>query len=60
MREHPSDILDYFRDKMDVLTSGEWDCLLANFMDKFDSVNKTARALTEAGLSFIAAQKLHT
>jgi hypothetical protein len=58
-RDHPSDILDYFRDKMDVITSGEWDCLLMNFMDKFDSVNKTAQALTEAGLSFIAAQNLH-
>ena len=58
-REHPSDILDYFRDKMEVVSSGEWDCLLTNFMDKYDSVNKTAWALTEAGLSFIAAQNLH-
>ena len=58
-RNHPSDILDYFRDKMEVITSGEWDCLLTNFMDKYDSVNKTAWALTEAGLSFIAAQNLH-
>jgi hypothetical protein len=58
-RAHPSDILDYFRDKMEVISSGEWDCLLMNFMDKFDSVNKTAWALTEAGLSFIAAQNLH-
>ena len=58
-RDHPSDILDYFRDKMEVITSGEWDCLLTNFMDKYDSVNKTAWALTEAGLSFTAAQNLH-
>jgi hypothetical protein len=57
--EHPSDILDYFRDKEEVLQSGDWDYLLRNFLDKFDSTNLTARALTENGLSFIAARKLH-
>jgi hypothetical protein len=30
-----------------------------NFLDKFDSTNKTAWALTENGLSFVAAQNLH-
>jgi len=58
-RVHPSDILDYFRDKSEVVSSGDWDCLLQNFMDKFDAVNNTAWALTENGLSFIAAQNLH-
>jgi len=58
-RPHPSDILDYFRDKAEVINSGDWDCLEMNFMDKFDSVNKTAWALTENGLSFVAAQNLH-
>lgn len=58
-RNHPSDILDYFRDKEEVITSGDWDCLTENFLDKFDSTNLTARALTENGLSFIAARKLH-
>jgi hypothetical protein len=58
-REHPSDILDYFRDKSEVISSCEWDCLLQNFMDKFDAVNNTAWALTEAGLSFVAARNLH-
>ncbi len=58
-RSHPSDILDYFRDKEEVITSGDWDCLTENFLDKFDSTNLTARALTENGLSFIAARKLH-
>jgi len=58
-REHPSDILDYFRDKSEVIASGDWDHLLLNFMDKFNAANETARALTENGLSFIAAQKLH-
>ncbi len=58
-RAHPSDILDYFRDKAEIIASGDWDHLTLNFLDKFDAVNKTAWALTENGLSFIAAQNLH-
>ena len=58
-RDHPSDILDYFRDKSEVIASGDWDALERNFMDKLDATNHTARALTEAGLSFVAATKLH-
>jgi hypothetical protein len=58
-RVHPSDILDYFRDKSEVIETGDWDALQLNFLDKFDSLNKTARALTEKGLSFVAAQNLH-
>ena len=58
-RKHPSDILDYFRDKSEVIASGDWDNLQLNFMDKYDATNHTARALTEHGLSFVAAQHLH-
>ncbi|MFN2192087.1 MAG: hypothetical protein ACK2T4_01035 [Candidatus Promineifilaceae bacterium] len=58
-REHPSDILDYFRDKAEVIESGDWEALALNFMDKFEATNRTAWALTENGLSFVAAQKLH-
>ena len=58
-RAHPSDILDYFREKKEVIESGDWDNLQINFQDKVDACNKTARALTEKGLSFVAAQKLH-
>jgi hypothetical protein len=58
-RPHPSDILDYFRDKSEVIASGDWDALQQNFLDKFDAVQRTAQALTECGLSFIAAQNLH-
>lgn len=58
-RQHPSDILDYFREKDEVIASGDWDYLQQNFFDKFEATNRTARALTEKGLSFIAAQKLH-
>jgi hypothetical protein len=30
-----------------------------NRLDKYDAVNRTARALTENGLTFVAAQNLH-
>jgi len=58
-RSHSSDILDYFRDRKEVVESGDWDSLRQNFMDKVDACNHSARALTEKGLSFIAATKLH-
>jgi len=58
-REHPSDILDYFRDKSDIEGAGEMPYMLRNYLDKHDSVNRTARALTERGLTFIAARNLH-
>jgi hypothetical protein len=58
-RAHPSDILDYFRDKSEVIDSGDWENLQLNFLDKFDATNRTAWALTEHGLSFVAAQRLH-
>jgi hypothetical protein len=58
-REHPSDILDYFRDKTEVIESGDWAAMEQNFLDKVDACNSTARMLTEKGLSFIAAQNLH-
>ena len=56
---HPSDILDYFRDKAEVIASGDWDALQDDFTDKLDATNHTARALTEHGLSFVAARHLH-
>lgn len=56
---HPSDILDYFREKKEVIDCGDWDCLKKNFMEKVAAANHTACALTENGLSFIAAQNLH-
>jgi len=58
-RIHQSDILDYFRDKQEVIDSGDWNYLQQNFMDKVDACNKTAWELTEKGISFIAAQHLH-
>lgn len=58
-RAHPSDILDYFRDKDEIIASGDWDAITLNFLDKFDAVNATAQALTERGLAFVAARNLH-
>jgi hypothetical protein len=58
-RAHPSDILDYFREKAEVIASGDWDALEQNFLDKVEATNHTARALTENGLSFVAARALH-
>jgi len=58
-REHPSDILDYFVPKKEIMEKGLMPKLLINYIDKHDSVNKTAKALTERGLTFIAAQNLH-
>ena len=58
-REYQSDILDYFRDKSEVINSGDWDNLHRNYLDKHHSLNVTAEALTKNGLSFIAARKLH-
>jgi len=58
-REHPSDILDYFRDKSEIEEAGEMEYMLRNYLDKHGSVNRTARALTENGLAFVAARNLH-
>jgi hypothetical protein len=58
-REKPSDILDYFVPKKEIMDKGLMPKLLANYLDKHEAVNRTARALTERGLTFIAAQRLH-
>ena len=59
LRDHPSDILDYFRDKSEIIESNDWENLEINFLDKVDAANHTAYALTEHGLSFLAAKYLH-
>jgi hypothetical protein len=58
-REYQSDILDYFRDKSEVIKTGDWDNMKLNFMDKHDALNFTAAALTKNGLSVIPARKLN-
>lgn len=58
-REHPSDILDYFLPKEEIEAKGWMPYLEQNYLDKHAAVNRTAAALTEHGLSFIAARNLH-
>ena len=58
-REHPSDILDYFVPKKDIIDKGLMPKLLLNYLDKHDALNRTAEALTKRGLTFVAAEKLH-
>ena len=42
-----------------MIESGDWEAMGQNFLDKFEATNKTAWALTEQGLSFVAAPRLH-
>ena len=58
-REHPSDILDYFKAKVDLEKDGLMDHITQNYLDKHEAINNTAKALTEKGLTFIAALNLH-
>ena len=56
---HQSDILDYFREKKEVIESGDWEHLQRNFMEKVSAANHSAWDLTKSGLSFVAARHLH-
>jgi hypothetical protein len=58
-RDHPSDILDYFRPRKEIEEKGDMPHVIQNYLDKHEAINNTARALTEKGLSFIAAPNLH-
>ena len=52
---HPSDLLDYFRAKKEIESSGDMDALTLNYLMKHKAVNSTAEALTKVGLTFVAA-----
>jgi len=58
-RAHPSDILEYFMSKKDIVAKSLMPQLLQNYLDKHDAVNRTAAALTRHGLTFVAARNLH-
>jgi hypothetical protein len=58
-RDHSSSILDYFRDKAEVEAAGDMALLERNYLDKHAALNRTAWALTERGLTFVAARHLH-
>jgi hypothetical protein len=57
--DHPSDILDYFMAKADVEAQGLMPALERNYLEKHAAVNRTADALTRAGIGVIAARNLH-
>jgi hypothetical protein len=57
--EHPSDILDYFAAKADVLAGGLMPALERNYLEKHRSVNLTAAALVKAGIAVVCAARLH-
>jgi hypothetical protein len=58
-RQHPSDILDYFMPKEEVIAQGLMDAMQLNYLDKHDAVNRTAEALLKAGIGVVCAGNLH-
>ena len=58
-REHPSDILEYFMTKNDILEKDLMETLKNSYLDKHNSVNLTAQALIKSGIGVIAAKNLH-
>jgi hypothetical protein len=58
-REHPSDILEYFLSKEDILKQDLMAKLERNYLDKHNALNRTAEALTKAGIGVICAWNLH-
>ena len=58
-REHPSNILEYFLLKQEILDNDLMESLKTNYLDKHHSVNLTARALIKSGTAVIAAKNLH-
>lgn len=59
LKDHPSDIFDYFLAKKDILEKDLMPLLLDNYLEKHNSVNLTARALIKAGIGVVAAGNLH-
>lgn len=57
--DHPSDVLDYFVPKSEVLEKGLMGAMEQNYIEKHVSLNLTADALTRAGIDVIAAWNLH-
>jgi hypothetical protein len=58
-REHPSDILDYFMPKEEILRQGLMGAMERNYLDKHDALNRTAEALTRAGIGVVCARNMH-
>jgi bifunctional DNA-binding transcriptional regulator/antitoxin component of YhaV-PrlF toxin-antitoxin module len=58
-REHPSNILEYFIPKEDIIKQGMMEKLELNYLDKQDSLDNTAAALVKKGIDFVCAKNLH-
>jgi len=58
-REHPSNILEYFISKEDIIKQNLMGKLEQNYLDKQDALDKTAAALTKKGIDVICASTLH-
>ncbi|MBA7582398.1 hypothetical protein ES708_24326 [subsurface metagenome] len=58
-REHPSDILEYFLPKEEILKGNLMGALERSYLDKHNALNETANALTRAGIGVIAAGNIH-
>ncbi len=59
LREHPSDIFDYFVPKQQVIDTGLMPAMEQNYLDKHAAVCRTAAELTRAGIGVHAAALLH-
>ena len=58
-REHPSDILDYFMPKEEIVSKGLMEVMQLNYLDKHDALNRTAESLVKAGVGVVCAWHLH-
>jgi hypothetical protein len=58
-REHPSDILEYFLSKEEIVSQGLMDALERSYLDKHDALNRTADALVKSGVDVVCAWNLH-
>ena len=58
-REHPSDIMDYFMPKDEIVFQGLMNAMEQNYLDKHDALNRTADALVKSGVDVVCAWHLH-
>ena len=58
-REHPSDLLDYFIPKNEVIEKKLMPYLERNYLDKHDAIQRTAQELLRNGIPIKAAPNLH-
>lgn len=57
--DRPSDFFDYFLPQEELRSTGVMELMASNYMDKHESIQRTAEALTRAGVGFVAATNLH-